>query len=85
MRLVVYVVFFLFCLSGYSQQIKVLDKETGKPIYNVTVFNESKSFSSTTDRGGVIDLSTAKKEDMLIFSHISYALYRIKKISNRSA
>ncbi|MDT7831137.1 TonB-dependent receptor [Flavobacteriaceae bacterium S356] len=79
MRLVVYVVFFLFCLSGYSQQVKVLDKETGKPIYNVTVFNESKSFSSTTDKDGVIDISTAKNEDVLIFSHISYALYRIKK------
>lgn len=79
MRLVVYVVFFLFCLSGYSQQIKVLDKETGKPIYNVAVFSESKSFSATTNKEGVIDVSAVKKEEILIFSHISYALYRIKK------
>lgn len=79
MRLAVYVVFFLFCLSGYSQQIKVLDKETGKPIYDVTVFNESKSFSATTGQDGVLDISAVKSEDILIFSHISYALYKIKK------
>lgn len=79
MRSVVYVVFFLFCLSGYSQRIKVLDKETGKPIYNVTVFSESKSFSATTDKDGVIDISAVDDKEILIFSHISYALFKIKK------
>lgn len=85
MRYAVYVVFFLFCLSGYSQQIKVLDRETGKPIDKVTVFSESSSFSSSTNQDGIVDISAAKDKEILIFSHISYALYKIQKSRINSA
>lgn len=76
---VVCIIFFLFCLSAYSQKVKIIDKETGKPIYNVTVFNESKTFSSNSDQNGSVDITSLKNEEIIIFSHISYALFRSKK------
>ncbi|MFY0603996.1 MAG: TonB-dependent receptor [Flavobacteriaceae bacterium] len=79
MRAVVCLFFFLVCLSVNSQRVRVIDKETGKPIYNVTVFSESLTFNTTTDINGWIDISSLKNEEILLFSHISYALLKIKK------
>jgi hemoglobin/transferrin/lactoferrin receptor protein len=57
----------------------VLDRETGKPVYDVTVFNESRTFSSNTDENGWVILSSLKENEVVLFSHISYALLKITK------
>ena len=36
------------CLATFSQEIKVLDKETGKIVKNVTIFNRSQTITLTT-------------------------------------
>ena len=81
MKTIVYFILFLITASSFAQKVKVVDKETGKPILNVTVFNEQESFSSSTDKNGIVDLSLLVDQDVIIFSHISYAL-QIKKKSS---
>ena len=72
-------VFILLTINVLSQDIQVLDKETGRPINNVTIFTQSESFSSFTKEDGKVDISDVGTEQLLIFSHISYAIKRIKK------
>ena len=72
-------VFILLTINVLSQDIQVLDKETGRPINNVTVFTQSESFSSFTKEDGKVDISDVGTEQLLIFSHISYAIKHIKR------
>lgn len=81
MKTIVYFILCLITASSFAQKVKVVDKETGKPILNVTVFTEQESFSSSTDKNGIVDLSLVEDQDVIIFSHISYAL-QIKKKSS---
>tara|TARA_B100000787_G_scaffold153966_1_gene128498 strand:+ start:25417 stop:27882 length:2466 start_codon:yes stop_codon:yes gene_type:complete len=74
MKITGYFMLFLITVSSYAQEVKVVDKETGKPIYNVTVFTEKQYFSSATDSKGIVDISLVKEQDILLFSHISYSL-----------
>ncbi|MGB2429832.1 MAG: TonB-dependent receptor [Flavobacteriaceae bacterium] len=69
----------MITFSSFAQELKVLDKETGKPIFNVNVFTETPYFNSSTNSNGVVDISIVKEKDNLIFSHISYALKSIPK------
>lgn len=79
MRKIGFIAIFLMTISALAQEVKVLDKETGKPINNVTVFNESQTFSSFTKEDGKVDISSVKSTEILIFSHISYAVKQIKR------
>ncbi|WP_298781192.1 TonB-dependent siderophore receptor [uncultured Polaribacter sp.] len=76
-----YIVFtFLFLFSGviFAQKIKILDKQTGKKVNNVTIYNQAKTISLTT-KNGLADVTAFNKNDVVIFSHLSYATLRIKK------
>lgn len=79
MRKIGFIIIFLMTISALAQEVKVLDRETGRPINNVTVFNESQTFSSFTKEDGKVDISSVGPDEILIFSHISYALKQIKK------
>ena len=78
-------VFLLFLSSSIlAQKVKVLDKETGKNVRNVSIYNNSNSFSLTTNNKGIADLSSFKENEIIIFSHISYATFRISKSNLRA-
>ena len=79
MRTIGYFILFLIPFSSLAQEVKVVDKETGKPINNVTVFTEKLYFNSSTNSKGIVDISSVKEKDILIFSHISYALKSVQK------
>lgn len=79
MRSIGFILFFLITFSSLAQEVKVLDRETGRPINNVNVFNESQTFNSSTKENGIVDVSSVKNDERLIFSHISYAVKKIKK------
>ena len=79
MKTIGYFILFLLPFLSTAQEIKVLDKETGKPIYNVSVYTEDPYFNSSTNEEGVLDISAVKIKDILIFSHISYAIKSIQK------
>jgi hemoglobin/transferrin/lactoferrin receptor protein len=79
-------IIFLICSSSLAQTVKVLDKETGRGVKNVSIFNEANTISLTTDKEGFADVSLLKDNEVIIFSHISYAVYLIKKsnLKNRN-
>ncbi len=79
MKKIGFIIVFLMSISTLAQEVKVLDIETRRPINNVTVFNESETFSSFT-KDGKVDLSLAADNEILIFSHISYALQQLTKL-----
>jgi hemoglobin/transferrin/lactoferrin receptor protein len=77
-----YIIFVFVVLIGsitFGQEIKILDKKTGKEVKNVTIYNKSKTISLTTNNHGLANVSPFKNDEIIIFSHISYANYRIKK------
>ncbi|MFD2566675.1 TonB-dependent receptor [Pseudotenacibaculum haliotis] len=75
----------MITFSALAQEVKVLDRETGRPINNVTVFNEAETFNSSTKEDGLVDVSTVKSDEILIFSHISYALKKLRKSTLQKA
>jgi len=79
MRKIASIIALLMTISAFAQEVKVLDKETGKPVRNVNVFNESQTFNSFTDENGKVNISAVSANEMLIFSHISYALKQTTK------
>ena len=85
MRTIGYLILFLISFSSFAQDVKVVDKETGKPINNVTVFTEKVYFNSSTNSKGIVDISLVKKEDVLFFSHISYALKSFQKATIKNS
>jgi hemoglobin/transferrin/lactoferrin receptor protein len=77
-----YIIFVFVVLIGgitFGQEIKILDKKTGKEVKNVTIYNKSKTISLTTNNHGLANVSPFKNDEIIIFSHISYANHRIKK------
>ena len=81
MKKLIFVYFLIFSLLGFSQKAKILDQETGKIIKNATVFNQKKSKSAISDNLGNVDLSLFSSEEILNFTHISYANFQAKKKS----
>jgi len=75
--------FFIFSLcitlNNFSQEIKVIDKETGKTVRNVTIFNETQTITLTTNNSGTADMDSFKQDEVIFFSHISYALFQTSK------
>jgi hemoglobin/transferrin/lactoferrin receptor protein len=72
---------FFFLVTGFcfSQKIKIIDKHTGKSIRNVTVYNEESTINLSSDNDGFVDVSVFKKNENILFSHISYEPQKIKK------
>ncbi|WP_439127815.1 TonB-dependent receptor plug domain-containing protein, partial [Polaribacter sp.] len=68
---------FVSCLA-FGQNVKVIDKQTGKIVKNVSVFNDKQTISITTNNG-TVDISEFKNNEIVVFSHLSYAVLRIKK------
>ena len=77
------VLFFIFllgvCLNNFSQEVMVIDKETGKTVKNVTIYNKSQTITLTTSKQGTADISSFKHSEFIYFSHLSYALFQVKK------
>lgn len=73
-------IFFLFfTLSIFSQKITVINGETGKAIDAVAIYNKAKTASSVTNEAGIVEIADFKNEEVIYFSHVSYALFKAKK------
>ncbi len=79
MKSILFIITFFISTFFWGQEVTVYDQETGKIVPNVTVYNLIKSISLTTNNQGKVDISNIKKEDIITFSHLSYALLTIKK------
>ena len=79
MRDLIFLLVFLIHSFSYSQRIKTIDKQTGKIIRNVTVYNEGLTINLSSNNEGFVDVSEFDENEKILFSHISYALLKIKK------
>mgnify|MGYP000598535901 CR=1 FL=1 len=79
MRYLIFI--FIFLINGFTfaQKVKILDKQTGKTVKNVTVYNEALTINLSSDNDGFVDVSEFKENEKIVFSHISYSILRIKK------
>ncbi|CAM1350516.1 TonB-dependent receptor [Tenacibaculum insulae] len=72
--------FFLLTITAiFSQELTIIDAETGKPISEVAIFNKNKTTSAISTTDGKVDVSDFKMSEILIFSHVSYANFQEKK------
>jgi len=71
----------IFFISGFTlaQKVKVLDQQTGKIVKNTSIFNDKETINITTDFNGFADISEFKNNEIVVFSHLSYAVLRVKK------
>jgi hemoglobin/transferrin/lactoferrin receptor protein len=71
----------IFLIGGhvFSQKVKVLDKQTGKIIKNVSIFNAKETINITTNNDGFADISEFDSSEIILFSHLSYAISKVRK------
>ena len=62
-----------------AQTVQVLDRISQNPITQAVVYSYSKPLTSITDEYGSVDLSGFKSNDTLIFEHIGYQYFLIRK------
>jgi hemoglobin/transferrin/lactoferrin receptor protein len=63
---------FMVLIAVQAQKVTVIDEITGQVLSNVNIYNIDKSFSSTTNVRGQVDISKAKISDSLYFRHLGY-------------
>ncbi|MGB0892694.1 MAG: TonB-dependent receptor, partial [Flavobacteriaceae bacterium] len=71
-----------YSITVFGQKIKVVDDETGFPISEVAIYNKTLTISMITNDDGFADVSNFNKQDLLLFSHVSYSTFSttIKKL-----
>ena len=79
MNKVVFIVFFMFFATGFTQEIRVLDFYTKEPIINVAVFNADKSKTALSELDGSCDISIFSNNERITFKHISYEVFKSSK------
>ncbi|MCC8359369.1 TonB-dependent receptor [Salinimicrobium sediminilitoris] len=79
MRLFLSLLLFLFFAISSAQEIVVLDRESGQPIFNVAVFNKDKSKSLLTGFDGEANLSVFSSGEIIFFRHVSHAEFHATK------
>ena len=79
MKYLIFIFVFLINSFAFSQEVKILDKQTGKIVRNATVFNEALTISLSSNNYGIVDVSDFKKEEVIVISHITYSLFKINK------
>ncbi len=71
--------FFLISFSVFSQEITVLDEDTGNAIANIAIYNRDKSKTTVSDFNGTCDLSLFSRNERITFRHISYEVFNTTK------
>ncbi|MCL6267425.1 TonB-dependent receptor [Flagellimonas myxillae] len=64
--------FFMASLHVFSQEITVLDADTGIPVANIAIFNKDKSKTSVSNLNGKANLDVFDRNERISFRHISY-------------
>lgn len=58
--------------ASFSQEVTVKNLETKEPLFNVTIFNFSKTKSTLTDFDGKAALSNFSENEKITFSHVAF-------------
>ncbi len=66
------IVWFLFFSKTYSQDLKIFDAETLKPVENVAIYSSDKKKSAISDSEGLVSLEQFDMNDSVHFQHPTY-------------
>lgn len=73
MRFIFLIGALLLCVgSGLSQNVKILEESSRLPIAGATIYNASKSISTTSDIDGVANLSRFSEDELIFIEHLLY-------------
>ncbi|WP_437396274.1 TonB-dependent receptor [Flagellimonas lutimaris] len=72
-------IFLLFTLIFYAQEVTVLDADTGIPVDNIAIYNKDQSKTTLTDTNGKSELDIFSSNERITFKHISYETYTTTK------
>nr|WP_299386756.1 TonB-dependent receptor [Allomuricauda sp.] len=84
-----FILFFLMAsFQAFSQEITVLDTDTGNPVANIAIFNKDRSKTSVSNLNGKANLDVFDKNERITFRHLNYQEHittkaRITKKGNR--
>ncbi|WP_064966558.1 TonB-dependent receptor [Tenacibaculum ovolyticum] len=81
MKQIVTAFFLLIITTVFSQNLTIIDAETGKLIEGVAVYNKNKTASAISNIDGLVNASSFKSHEILVFSHVAYAEFQEKKIN----
>lgn len=73
------VLFFGMLYFGYTQNIKIIDKNTKQPIASVLIFNETQTKSTLSDFDGKASLEDFSQLEKITFRHTSYGIEKMTK------
>jgi hemoglobin/transferrin/lactoferrin receptor protein len=79
MKHLLFTIVFFISSFIFSQKVKVLDQQTGKIVKNVSIFNDKQTINITTNNNGFADISEFLDKEVVVFSHLSYTVLRVKK------
>ncbi|UII81825.1 TonB-dependent receptor domain-containing protein [Flagellimonas sp. CMM7] len=80
MRSTGFALLFLFIsFTVFSQEITVLDADTGNAVANIAIYNRDKSKTAVSDFNGKSDLSVFSRNERITFRHISYEVFNTTK------
>jgi hemoglobin/transferrin/lactoferrin receptor protein len=79
MKHLLFTIVFFISSFIFSQKVKVLDQQTGKIVKNVSIFNDKQTINITTNNNGFADISEFLNKEVVVFSHLSYTVLRVKK------
>lgn len=77
-KIVLLACFFILHLS-YSQQVKLIDAETLKPIPNVIAFNSQKTKMNVSNEEGILIISSFDETEEITFQHLNYHVFTATK------
>lgn len=72
MRSITFFFILLYSVLTQAQEVFIKDKVSGKPLFQVAIFNEHKTKNAISDWDGKADLSVFNYDETLIFTHISH-------------
>ncbi len=71
------ILFVLFSVLVYGQEIRVISEQNGKAIEQVLLTNQKQNKTAVSNHFGIIDLSNFNIQDSLIFHHTTFYDYSI--------
>ncbi len=85
MKACIVVLFLFLTVNTFGQRFQILSDNTGKPIYNVAIFNKTRDRAAITDSLGYTGILPFLNTDTLVFQHPSYnsLVYPYKQIKNK--
>ncbi len=72
MRVLLFLLLFIYSATGSAQRIVVHSTDTNTPIKNVVITNKTKSHSTKTDIDGLADITVFNEGELLYISHTAY-------------